>query len=343
MSIFLRISDRYRAALDTFDPLDNDWLLRIIDPWPSRNPDGKPPWYRFVLLVLILGGPTLCFSAIQSETFGGRLFGKGGLIIDIGAIAIKFFFIFALILIPIIRRVLGDLINELVQRGIAEPNLKNFKEKLASVPVGRVLRSLEYLSRTGGKRGVLLWLTFIVTNIITYYIFLTDGRPTWHTSPAEPGTLFYAFSFGNEQPNLAGIWARFISSPINIYLVILIARLSIVFSVLSNHLAALAKSKDLLIIPTHPDRTGGLLPIGQVALLFALLIFIIGITNVGTTANELVVISIFQPTATHTYTNLQFQYVSWGLYLVLDQCSFFSHSCHYEPRWPRRSDTTYSR
>ena len=318
MSIFLGLSKRYCKALETFDPMRDEWFLRIADPWPSRIQDGKPPWYRLVLIGLIVGGPPCFFSAIPYTTFGGRMLGSGGIVADIGIYSIGFYLASALVLIPIMRRVLGDLLNEIVLRGIAESGLRAFNP--LSSHKGRLLGWLEWPSRVEGRRGQFWYLICVAINLFGYYVFLSDGKPTWHTSPAEPGTFFHLLRIGNEQPNLAGVWGFLVFNPIAGYLGVLMARLIIVFAC---QCVEVSRCEKLSITPTHPDGTGGLLPIGQVALVFTFFTFIVGICIAGGTTNELIVNAVFHPEGPHAGTNLLIQYIFLALYLAIGPLLFF--------------------
>jgi hypothetical protein len=73
MSIFLSLSERFTDALETFDPLRGEWLLRIADPWPRARGGGKLAWARLSAVTLTLIAPVWLFSAVPSSTFGGNL------------------------------------------------------------------------------------------------------------------------------------------------------------------------------------------------------------------------------------------------------------------------------
>jgi hypothetical protein len=318
VSIFLGLSQRYRAALETFDPLRGEPLLRVVDPWPGAKRDGRPAWHRIGIILLMILGPQGVFSALPSTTCGSRLFGKGGLATDIGVLSVTLFIACTLGLLPIVRRVLGDLINELILLGVAKPGLRSFSP--ASCRKRGILRFLEWASRVNGARCVLWYLLFAADQLLIYHVFLSDGKPTWQTSPAGPGTLFYLLRVGNEQPNLAGVWNALFVGPIGLYLVVLIARLTVVFACLCSELAG---SEKTVIIPAHPDNTGGLKPVGQVSLLLALFTFILGINLAGMTVNELVVKAAFRPELPHGDTNLLVIVGLWALYLVVGSILFF--------------------
>jgi hypothetical protein len=318
MSIFLSLSERFTDALETFDPLRGEWLLRIADPWPSARGGGKVAWARLSAVTLTLIAPVWLFSAVPSSTFGGNLVGPGSLTADLGFYGIMFYIAATLALIPIARRILGDLINELIRRRTVSSVLRTFTP--ASVPTGRLLRFLEWLSRPAGFRGLIWYLLLAADQLWIYYVFLTDGKATWLTSPAEPGTIFYPFRIGSEQPNLAGLWTTMTVGPIGLYMVVLVARLFVAFACLCS---ALAQNIHLRIYPSHPDRTGGLQPIGQVALLLSLFICIIGLDLFGMTANEFALNGLSHSAAPHGQTNLMVLSALWASYIVIGSILFF--------------------
>jgi len=166
-----------------------------------------------------------------------------------------------------------------------------------------------------GVRIALEWVSGMPRNT-----HLSDGKLTWHTNSADSGVFFYLLRVGEEQPNLAGIWGCLVSNPFVGYLIVLMARFFILFAC---QCVQLANSEKLSIIPSHPDGTGGLLPIGEVVLLFALFTFILAITIAGMTTNEFIVNAVFHPEALHARTNLLIQGTFWMLYLVIGPVLFF--------------------
>jgi hypothetical protein len=318
MSIFLGLSERYQSALETLDPLRGEWLMRLIDPWPNERNDGKIFWLRIVIFLLLLLTPPWIFSAIPSTTCGGKLVGAGSISADVGLHAIYFYIVSYVVLLLITRRLLGDLINELVERGIVSADFRKFD--LRNPPNGMVLRALKWLSKVDVYH-IILWLVIIaIVQKHGYHVFLIDGKPTWHTSPAEPGTLFYFLRAGNEQPNLAGLWDFFVVGFVQIYLVVPSARLAVVFACICSEIAG---RKELVIIPTHPDGTGGLRPIGQVALLFWLLVFVLGVCMTGMATNELIYKSAYHSSSYYANSNLHALLLVWGLYILLGSLLFF--------------------
>jgi hypothetical protein len=100
-------------------------------------------------------------------------------------------------------------------------------------------------------------------------------------------------------------------STVHGYLIVLIIRLLTAFACLAQQVA---NNKTLHIIPTHPDTTGGLLPIGQVALFFSLFIFSSGIWLAGFTIQSFALAEHITPVL----------YLLWAVYLTLAPVLFFA-------------------
>ena len=204
MTIFLGLSKRYQKALETFDPMPDEWLLRILDPWPGGPNNARPAWGRIAIAVLLLFGPIVLFSAGPSTTFGMGLRGEQGLFADFGIYGIFLFFLTFMLLIPIGRRLIGDLIGELVLLGIADSRLLRFSPRNARK--GKVLEALEWLSRVDKFRGIILYGIFVPWMLNVYRLELADAEGSWALSPQKPTALLHIFGANGWQPNLAGIW-----------------------------------------------------------------------------------------------------------------------------------------
>jgi hypothetical protein len=237
------------------------------------------------------------------------LFGIGGLLADAGIYGYFIFGAGSLILIPISRRVLGDLIAELVRLGIVSDELRNFSPE--TVEKGPVLDFLERLSRVTGYRLPFWFFLCLLFNINGCYGNLLDNRLNWGTSRRTLGSLFYGLGIGREQPNVAGLWLFVLVGPIIGCLVVVAGRLLVVFACLCRQVAA---NGALHIVPPHPDGTGGLKAVGQVALLLAVFSFLVGLSLAGITANEIMMQRIFHMASAQNEVGLVFM---WMSYLVL--------------------------
>jgi hypothetical protein len=321
MSIFLQQSHRYAEALNRFDPLEREPLLRILDPigsGPSKRPAGCPiPLLGPATFVLLVCLPVVVFASIPHPTFGGRLLGPNGLLRDVG-FGFELMFVCAMLVLLLVgRRVLGDLMNELIMGGIASTRTwADFKP--AATARSRMLRFLERLSRPGARATAVWLLAILAFNLYAYLVFIGDGRIHWTSSANEPGSLFSHFQVGGRQPNLAGLWSFLVLSPLLGYLVVLAARLFVCFACVCQ---ALADDPDLHVIPTHPDRTGGLLAVGQVSFFFAIFTFAVGVMLMGMTLSELL---IMETSHIAFSDNLRTILGLWGFYLVAGTLLFFT-------------------
>jgi hypothetical protein len=317
MPVFLQLYDRYPKALDTFDPLQGDWLCRFIDPWPWPKRDGRPRWLRLAVLLVIAAGPVILFSALPSKTFGGGLKGPGGLVSDLGVYTIFILVVLGLFLIPLLRRVLGDLPRELVRLGIAPKSFEEFHARAS--PKTRILACFDCISRLDGHHG-LPWLAGIVILVFgAYWLNLLDAIPTWDKSPSLPGSALHLFAIGPVQPNLAGLWMNGVFGVLFFYVLFLAGRLLIVFAC---ECSALAGSEHLAISPSHSDTVGGLRPIGKVDLLFTVFTFAVGLNMAAITLNRLHWNAEFHEAVRGDFL-LHGNAVTWGVYLVFGSMLFF--------------------
>ncbi|AGX87750.1 hypothetical protein [Candidatus Symbiobacter mobilis] len=318
MPLFLCQRERYREALNIHDPLRGAFLLNYLDPVPTGAVAGIPSWRRVVGVVLFLYMPMIILSAIPSLFSGGKLVGKGSLTADIGNLSVLLFLIISTSLLPIGRRLIGILINELETRGLSDSTIRDFNPQDGRY--GMVLRRIERLTRLEGKGGLIWFLIMLVDQIVVYFaVILNDANPMWHSAAATPGSALYILSVGERQPNLAGLWSVFVWSPCILYLMVVVARLLVVFACLCSHIA---RNEGLNICPHHPDRTGGLRPIGQVALFYSLFTFALGVDLAGLTLGELVINELFRSVGQPLTANLYLLFSLWALYFAIGTLLF---------------------
>lgn len=316
MSIFLDLSQRGKAALDVFDPLEDEWLFRLLDPRDGPPTARGTYWLRMAALVSVLFLPEWIFSALPSVTSGGQVFGRGSISADVGLMGIVFFTLCALALLPLARRVIGVLLSDLVQEGIASPELRSFT--LASRRRRGLLKPLTPLSSVAGKWGAIWVFGLVVEQFLVYLLILGDGTASWQSSPASPGSPLFFMAIGDRQPNLAGLWAFLVRGPLVLYLLVLVARILVAFASACDDLA---QDAELRVTPSHPDGVGGLLSVGQVALFLSLFTFVLGIDLAAITAGEMVLAR--SAGAGGMTGNLELQVVLWVAYLALGSLLFF--------------------
>jgi hypothetical protein len=306
-------------AVLAFDPIPDTWLLDVIDPWQSRRTKASEiAWPRIATLVIFLFLPMLLFSALPSSLAGGKLYGPGSFTADIGIFGVLAFLAVSVVALPLARRKIPGLIDELIQQGVIGDELKNFSPHQPAI--GKFLRCLQWLSRVDGRRGR-IWLGLMVMNqVIVYWaLLLGDGVPRWISTDADPVSTFYMLSVRGAQPNLAGLWEVLVWSPIILYIVMIVVRLLVVFSCLCQRIATAEK---LNIAPCHPDGVGGLAPLGNLAFFLSAFIFALGVDLAGMTINELVVTQVFIGATSCLSANLQLLLVLWGVYFVIGTILF---------------------
>lgn len=319
--------DRYSTALETYDPLRGTWMLGAIDPWPRKREYAAPYWLRIVcfLVIIFLPMPISCFYG--SPTFGGKFFGKGSFTADIGVFSIFLFLIIATTLLPIGRRLIGTLINELVCNGTVDGEIKQFDP--LTMEKGPLLWFFEWASRVEGFRGILWFSLMLIDQVVVYWsVVLKDGTGIWNRSDAIPGTVMHFLSVGGSQPNIAGLWMFMVFGPTILYLMIVIARLIVVYACLCKNIS---DSKTLRIIPSHPDGTGGLSPIGKTSLFLSIFTFALGVNLAGITLNELVIIKVFRSSGDIVSSTPIMLIALWIMYFIIGTALFML------PLFPLRS------
>jgi hypothetical protein len=156
--------------------------------------------------------------------------------------------------------------------------------------------------------------------VVYFLVILKDANPMWHTAAAVRGTILNSLSVGSRQPNIAGLWAFVVWGPFILYLMIVIARLIVVFACFCSQVAA---NKGLKVVPHHPDGTGGLRPIGQAALFYSLFTFALGIDLAGLTLSELVINRVLRTAEQPVTSNIKLLLALWVLYFVFGTALFF--------------------
>ena len=115
----LVVSQRRRlvGSLNRFDPSKVESFLQWVDRIPT---DVLPhpllaciPVGRILLFSCIVILPEVICSLIPSITLGGRFWGKGGMYNSIGHFSQFFAFVDCLTLLPVSRRLIGNLLHEL--------------------------------------------------------------------------------------------------------------------------------------------------------------------------------------------------------------------------------------
>jgi len=303
-----------------FDPLRGVWIADVLDPWPLTSRPKWPQFVRTIGFIAFLFLPIIIFSAIPSPSSGGHLIGKGSVTADIGLLGVLFFLVISVTLLPHVRRRLADLPNQLLANQIVGASILDFDPSASTY--GVTLRFLERISRVDGWRGVFWFGLMLIDQIFVYWgVILGDGKPQWHKTEAVPGSLFNLLAVAETQPNLAGLWTFLVWGPTILYLMIVIARLLVIFACLCAHISS---NQQLKIVPLHPDGVGGLSPIGKTSLFLSFFTFALGIDLAALTGNELVIsktIEASQNTSVIT-SNMTILVILWVAYFVFGTALF---------------------
>ncbi len=280
-SIYYELRGGSQEALNKYDPFEEEPLLKLIDPIPKRQALKAGKWktctWRTLVLFCLLTLPTILFAILQPFHGFNRIHGdKNGLggLIGFGLGGMYFAWACYLVLILLGRRLCGALLLKLEKTQVISTS---GSKKWQLNPSNRILRFIEPIVSLNKKNSI-LWIVILVllNSWLSEWFKLHDGIIAWCADPATNGSFFYFANCGALQPNWAGIWHLCIASSVGGYLILLLVRLYVVFACISDMLAN-DKALKLHILPTHPDQTGGLLPVGQTALFMSGAVFVSGL------------------------------------------------------------------
>jgi hypothetical protein len=278
-SIYYELRGHSGDALKKYDPFEEEPLLRLIDPIPTSRTPNPGEWktcaWRTLVLFSLLMLPTVLFAILQPSHGFNRFHGdKNGLGGMIGFSLGGMYFVWAcyLVLILLGRRLCGALLLKLEKSQVVSASKS---EKWHLLPRNRILTFIEPMVRLNKKNSIIWIVILVLLNAwLGEWFKLHSGIARWCADPATRGTFFYFANSGTVQPNWAGIWHLCIASAVGGYLILLLVRLYVVFACISD---MLARDETLHILPTHPDQTGGLLPVGQTALFMSGAVFVSGL------------------------------------------------------------------
>ena len=265
---------RFDASVRTWAPLSNSLLLKLIDPirlqGPAEERSGRIRVARLLSFVAIGSFPPLILSLVPSRTVGGGFWIDNGLGKDAFHLVLQWLLFPALTLLVLYsRRALGDMIYRVnLSFGVSIP----IESK--SSDVRGILQAFDDLTRPGLRRTIAWMACFYVVDFVDYVGKLSSPNPLWLVSPADRTGLLHFAALGSSQPNLAGLYADFVSGPMIAYVLLLLARLMVEFALACHRMAGHLQGR---IMPPHPDRSGGLSPVGRVALILSLGMMLVGV------------------------------------------------------------------
>jgi hypothetical protein len=197
---------------------------------------------------------------------------RGGLRSDIDLFSMWTIWACYLALIASGRRLIGALLITLERTNVVAARPPG---QWVLAPKNRILKIVDAITRVDSRRSIVWVVALVALNVYgNLRSTMADGIQTWRSDPATPGSFFHFWHVGIEQANLAGLWHLGISSAVAAYLILLICRLYVVFAAMSE---AVARDRTLRVMPTHPDGTGGLMPVGRASLFISLSVFVSGL------------------------------------------------------------------
>ncbi|MFL6466954.1 MAG: hypothetical protein ACJ72Z_03255 [Pyrinomonadaceae bacterium] len=215
-----------------------------------------------IAAALICWLPLMIFSIVQGVAWGDRVSMP-----FFNDIAVYTRFLVAVPLLIFAEAIVGPMLVEVVLRvmdsgRVREEELQNYKDAIAE---GIHLRDSKM------AEGVVLVIAFILT-FVSMFIF-AQSVSNWRWLESDSGK-HYA---------LAAYWYAFVSLPI---LQFLIYRWFLRMFNWSRFLYRVSKL-DLKLLPTHPDRAGGIGFIGENQRFFSFIAFALGVVFSGAFANEI--------------------------------------------------------
>jgi len=251
-------------------PLDHDFSLVVGGPFYQlyvKAHLGADAWEAMRIRILVLAGvawvPLLILSLIEGRALGGGL--KIPFLYDIDQ-HVRF-----LVALPIL---IGA---ELIVHRRMRPSVQQFIER-GIVPTEEVPKYQAIVQSVMGMRNSL----FVELGLAIFVY--TVGFWSWRNQIVTGTATWYAIPDGDTVKfTLAGYWASFVSIPIFQFL---LARWYMRFCLWFVFLWRVSRL-NLRLIPTHPDRVGGMSFLGRSTYAFAPILFAQGTLLAGLLANQI--------------------------------------------------------
>lgn len=190
---------------------------------------------RIVLLSLICWLPLLVLSTLEGQLLGGR--STVPFLLD-AEVHVRFLVVVPLLIAaePVVHRRMRPLVALFLERDlIADEDLPRFKSSIASAMRLRNSLVVELL---------LIAVVYAVGSLVIRRHYTALSVPTWYSMPVD----------GDWSLSLAGFWFAFVSLPLFQFLLI---RWYFRIYIWTRFLWQVSRI-DLRLVPTHPDRAGGL-------------------------------------------------------------------------------------
>ena len=219
---------------------------------------------RIIVISLIVWLPLLAFSALEGQMLGGRA--AVPFLLDL-EVHVRF-----LLAIPLL------VVAELVVHRRMRPVLKQFLDRnlipeSAMARFDAAVASAFRLRNSVLAEVLLIALVYAVGILIVWRQYLELGTATWYATPSVEGSRL----------SIAGMWYVYVSLPIFQFLLL---RWYFRLFIWARFLWQVSRI-ELSLVPTHPDRVGGLGFLSKMVYAFAPLAVAHGALAAGNLANRI--------------------------------------------------------
>jgi hypothetical protein len=227
---------------------------------------------RIVVISLLCWLPLLLLSALDGRLFGGNA--TIPFLLDVEA-HVRFLVAIPLLIaseLVVHRRMLPMVKQFFVRRLIPDGEMKRFDA---------AFESAMRLRNSVIAEVFLIAFVYVVGVTLIWRQFIALDAATWYATPSAEGT----------QLSLAGMWYGYVSLP---FFQFLLVRWYFRMIIWARFLWSVSRI-DLRVVPTHPDRVGGLGFLSQSVYAFALLAVAHGVLIAGPLANRILYLGTSLP------------------------------------------------
>jgi hypothetical protein len=219
---------------------------------------------RILVITLLAWLPLLVLSIVEGEVLGGKA--TVPFLLDV-EVHVRFLIALPLLIAAelVVHQRMRSLIAVFLERHLIPPSgMERFKAAITSAQRLRnsLLAEVVLIILVYGVGVLILWRHYIALNTVT-----------WYGTPSEQGSTL----------SLAGIWYGYVSLPLFQFLLL---RWYFRFLIWFRFLWQVSRI-DLSVIPTHPDRNGGLGFLNNAVYAFSLIAFAHGALLAGYLANRI--------------------------------------------------------
>jgi hypothetical protein len=219
---------------------------------------------RIIVIALIAWLPLLLLSALEGHMLGGS--GSVPFLLDV-EVHVRFLVALPLLIIAelVVHQRMRPLLRQFLERNLIPENaMARFEAAIASAFRLRNSMLAEVL---------LIALVYGVGILIVWRHYIALDTATWYATPSADGSKL----------SLAGIWYGYVSLPIFQFLLL---RWYFRLFIWTRFLWQVSRI-ELSLVPTHPDRVGGLNFLSNTVYAFAVLVVAHGALLAGTLANRI--------------------------------------------------------